>query len=377
MSNLKILHLSDGTIDDLRIIKAASTGKKAGYTVYFSGEKPKSKFSTDIFEDVNWIKIPNRARVSELIHGFNFWPFYPYPSHAESLQKQIKSTIEMIRPDIIHAHNIFVAYHSLSFGIPIVLDDHELYSVEIMAKNQNANAKKKIISKIKKRLWKKWEQIIGKQYPIITVSKKISEHHKKYCKNVFLVPNFPLKDSIQMAKFNEATKSNLTSVYLGNDPNDGSNPIRDIRSLHEIFYSSNIGNLKRIGVSSPNDSKIQSYGFVPMKEAYQIMQNHCHIGLLPWRPFWFHEYCCPNKVYEYAHNGLWLITTDDLYQVVDDFGENCDKFDSYEKLTSLLDYYYQHPEELNKKRHQILDFAKKNLIWENNEKRILDAYKIA
>ena len=195
---------------------------------------------------------------------------------------------------------------------------------------------------IKSRLWKKWEQIIGVKYPIITVSKKISEHHRKYCKNVYEVPNYPEKDSIKIKNFNEATKNNLCSVYLGQDSVKNKNPIRNIRGLHDMFYSGkNLGKLKRIGISSPNDSKIQSCGFVPMHEAYEIMQKNCHIGLLPWRPFWFHEYCCPNKVYEYAHNGLWLITVEDLTQVVDDFGKNCDKFSTYKELSSLLEYYNQ------------------------------------
>jgi len=151
MTNLKILHLSDGIVEDFRILRSALTGKKAGYKIFFCGERPKGDFSNDIFDDVSWINISNRARVSELLFPAlnEFWPFYPYPKHALFLQKQVKSAIEKIRPDIIHAHNIFVAYHALPFGIPLVLDDHELYSVAIKAKNQNANLKKKTYFKIK------------------------------------------------------------------------------------------------------------------------------------------------------------------------------------------------------------------------------------
>ena len=114
-----------------------------------------------------------------------------------------------------------------------------------------------------------------------------------------------------------------------------------------------------------------------MHEAYEIMQKNCHIGLLPWHPFWFHEYCSPNKVYEYAHNGLWLITVEDLTEVVDDFGKNCDKFSTYKELSLLLEYYNQNSEDLNKKRYEILNFAKDNLIWEKNANKILEAYKKA
>lgn len=377
MANLKILHLTDGSIDDFRIINAALTGKKSDHRVYFCGEKPRTNFTTNIFEDVQWIKISNRARVSErLLSGIDqFWPFYPYPKHALSLQKQIKQCVEKIKPDIIHAHNIFVAYHSLNLKIPLVLDDHELYSVEIKANSKNFSWKRKFTANLKEGLWKKWEQKIGEKHPIIAVSKTIAQHHKKYCKNVFVVPNYPTKNSIEMKKFIESTKDNMCSVYLGTDSED-LNSIRNIRGLHEIFSSKkDVGFLKRIGVSSPNNSKIQSFGFIPMREAYKIMQKYCHVGLLPWHHHWFHQYCCPNKVYEYAHNGLWLITIDDLTPVIDDFGKHCDKFSSYDNLSSLLEFYNQNPDDLNKKRRDILNFAKDNLIWEKNEDKILDAYK--
>ena len=377
MANLKILHLTDGGLDDQRIINAASTGKKSGFEVFFCGKRPQTNFTTNIFKDIQWLKISNRARVSELLLPVinQVWPLYPYPKHAFFLQKQIKSCAEKIKPDIIHAHNIFVAYHALNLGIPLVLDDHELYSVEIRAISQNSSWKKKSIAKIKEGLWKKWEIKIGEKHPIITVSKPIADHHKKYCKNVFVVPNYPRKDSIKMKIFNKATNGKLCSVYLGTDSEDA-NSIRNIRGLHEIFSSEkNVGCLKRIGVSSPNNSKIQSFGFIPMRETYKIMQTYCHIGILPWRHHWFHEYCCPNKVYEYAHNGLWLITIDDLTPVIDDFGKYCDKFDSYENLSSLLEFYNQNPDDLNKKRRAVLNFAKNNLVWEKNDDNILDAYK--
>jgi len=372
--------LTDGGLDDSRIIKSALTGKKSGFEVSFCGQKPRTSFTTNIFKDTEWIKVSNRARVSELFLPIinQIWPFYPYPKHALSFQKQIKRSAEKIKPDIIHAHNIFVAYHSMNLGIPLVLDDHELYSIETKAKKENSNQKKKSVSQFKEKLWKKWEEKIGEKYPIITVSNLIAQHHKKYCKNVFVVPNYPTRDSIELKNIKEVKKSNLCSVYIGTDSVENIDPIRNIRGLHDIFLSEkDVGHLNRIGVSSPNNSKIQSFGFIPMKEAYQIMQKNCHIGLLPWQHHWFHEYCSPNKVYEYALCGLWLITINDLKSVIDDFGPHCDTFGDYKELVSLLRHYNNHPDEINKKRNLSLDYAKSHLIWEKNEQKILDAYKLA
>ncbi len=51
---LKILHVSDGGVNDPRIIKAALTGKKNGYNTYFCGTR--SKVTSDIFTDIQWIR---------------------------------------------------------------------------------------------------------------------------------------------------------------------------------------------------------------------------------------------------------------------------------------------------------------------------------
>jgi len=39
MPSLKVLHLTDGGLDDSRVISAALTGKKSDYKVFFCGEK--------------------------------------------------------------------------------------------------------------------------------------------------------------------------------------------------------------------------------------------------------------------------------------------------------------------------------------------------
>ncbi|MDE1766235.1 MAG: glycosyltransferase [Thaumarchaeota archaeon] len=380
MKSLKILHINDGDLDDSRVINAAKTGKKAGYEEYFCGENLGQTFNTDVFTKLTWIKIPDRARIAKsLFRGIDrFWKWYPYPEHALSLERQLKNVVEEIKPDIIHAHNIFVAYPASKFGIPMVLDDHELYSLHIKAQNEKANLRKKLITKVKENLWADWEQKIGEKYPIITVSTQIANHHKKYCNNVYVVPNYPTENAIRFDSYQESVKENLRSAYLGRDSDQNFSMVRNITGLHQLFSTKeNIGTLLRIGVSQPNTSRIKSVGTLRMDEAYEVLNRDAHIGLLPWQKHWFHEYCNPNKVYEYAHCGLWLIVIDDLKPVIDDFGIHCDKFSNYDDLADLLAYYNDNPSELNRKRSLSLEHAQNNMVWEKSEQKILEAYKKA
>lgn len=380
LTKLKVLHINDSGLDSPRIVNAAMTGKKAGYEVYFCGASYSSSPQSDIFAGQRQITFTNKARLGRPVASFlNHWPWYPYPSEALRVSRQLSDVVDQIRPDLIHAHNIFAGHYASSFGIPMVLDDHELYSVETKAQYDKAKAPNTLIkSKIKVGRWEKYEKNLGERHPIITVSEKIADHHRQYCKRVFVVPNYPLQDAIKIKNFSKATKTNMQSVYLGRDSIKNPTSFRDISHLHNIFSGNReVGNLARIGVKMPPASKITCFGLIHMQEAYSIMQRQCHIGLVPWRRHWFHEYCVPNKVYEYAHCGLWVITIDDIIPVIKDFGSLCDTFGNYSELSDLLEYYNNQPDELNEKRLLSLKHARKNLIWEKLEHRILEAYRIA
>jgi hypothetical protein len=109
---------------------------------------------------------------------------------------------------------------------------------------------------------------------------------------------------------------------------------------------------------------------------YGELSRH-HIGLLPWRSHWFHRYCNPNKTYEYAHSGLFVMMTDDFADVISLLGGNCATFKSYEEMAEKLAYFKDHTDELDGLRQKSLDFARKNLLWEKYEHNITEAYKLA
>ncbi len=92
---LKILHLSDDRLPDWRIEKSAITALKVGHDVVFAGRNSKT-YHTNTFSGKYEIEWTERSR-----RGF---PFYWH-----SVKKQVGKVIREVRPDIVHAHNIFSA----------------------------------------------------------------------------------------------------------------------------------------------------------------------------------------------------------------------------------------------------------------------------
>lgn len=375
---LKVLHLHDSDLDDPRIINAAVTGQRAEYEPYFCGVMSGDTLVDGVFKGYKWIKFSDLARVaSRFIPGIeHIWRRYPYPRSHIYLERQIKSVIDDIRPDIIHAHNIFAAHYASLFDVPVVFDDHECYSKFAKAKHEyDTTLRGRAISKLKQTRWSKWEREVSEHSPVITVSPGIAEYYKTLASDVFVVPNYPMSTDIVLDQLRySADNPTLNSVYLGTDSTFNPSTIRNISGLHETFDTCT-GRLLRIGVKSPNTSFIRSFGNIPMSDAYSYMQDAGHIGLIPWKQHWFHPLCSPNKSYEYAHCGLHLIITDDLTFVIDEFRGLCDIIHNYDELHERLAYYNSHRDELDSKRLATLNYAKKHFIWETQESKILEAYK--
>ncbi len=105
------------------------------------------------------------------------------------------------------------------------------------------------------------------------------------------------------------------------------------------------------------------------------MSKHS-IGLVPFKKHWSHPYLNPNKAYEYAHVGLYVMCTRSLTTILETLKNNCSTFEDYETLMSQLEYFKNNPDVLYNKRREIFEFAQANLIWERNEKDIFRAYQI-
>ena len=379
---MKVLHLSDMHLPDWRIEKSAFTDLNRGHEVVFAGMK--SNYTGNVFSKVFQIHWTPRARRAV--------PFYWH-----SVKKQLEGVIKETRPDVIHAHNIFSAKMVSEFGIPFVYDDHEFWPIyvkrqsEVSKQSQHRVQRsssawpRAMVRKILReflasraiKLWTRWEREIVSSHPTITVSEQIAAELRTnyHAKNVFVVPNFPMYSEVKDFEKPRFLDS-LSSVYAGVEAKGEITPAhRKIDGFVSTFLEKDIGNLVIIGWDNNSSSnKVRYMGFLPRQAMFQEMFSHS-IGLIPFRRHWSHVYISPNKAYEYPHAGLLVLTTSGFEPVKEILKEHCIVFDDYVEMASKLSYFKENLDEVYNKRLKIFDYARKNLIWENNESNIIEAYK--
>ena len=382
---MKILHLSTEGLPDWRIEKSALTALNKGHEVVFAGSKSPFIYNRNTFSKIYEVIWTAKAR-------------YGFPYYWHMVKKQIYQIIKEVLPDIVHAHNIFSAKMMLEFDIPFVYDDHEFWSRhsqlllemdklnEIQAEKVSLNetirgvrrrVKRKIINRHVNRLWAKWERELVSSVPTITVSNEIANKLRVIgnSNKIFVVHNFPMKFEVG-GLGNPRQHDQLSSVYAGSDGhNKKKYPSRNIDGLTDIFTNNNVGDLTIIGWNGEFSEKIKYTGFLDRNDMYEVMSNNS-IGLIPFKKHWSHEYINPNKAYEYAHAGLLVMCTNSFKEIKSVLKEHCVTFDDYDEMKEELLYFKNNMDELYYKRINLFEYARNNLIWELNEKQILEAYKI-
>jgi hypothetical protein len=374
---LRILHLSDDRLPDWRVEKSAISGLNHGYEVFFGG--PKESISTkQTFNKISEINWTGRSR-----RGI---PFYWH-----SVKKQVKRVLREVRPDIVHAHNIFSAKMISEFDYHFVYDDHESWSEfpKILAeadwdmlKPLTGGMLRRLARNYLRRravyLWTNWQKEMVSSRPTITVSDKIAEDLKitGNTDRVFVVPNFPMKFEVKDFERPHIHRK-LSSVYAGREAQGDIKQVnRDIDGLTHMFAQHDIGSLIIVGnEGKPFSEKIRYAGFLPRRDMFNEMLKHS-VGLIPFKKHWSHAFISPNKAYDYAHAGLFVMCTSSIIPVRQTLRENCAVFEDYDDLASQLEYFRDNLDELYKKRLKIFEFARNNLIWEKYENNIFRAYQL-
>ncbi|MDR4513035.1 MAG: glycosyltransferase [Nitrososphaeraceae archaeon] len=378
---MKILHFSELGLPDWRIEKSAITGSKFGHSVYFAGLFSPN-YRSDVFKKIFRLNWTWQSKLQ-------------LPYYYDLLKKQTKNILDELSPDIIHAHNIFAAKISSEFDYPIVYDGHEYWSayvknqreiipkIDAIATNTNIlsfprniirNGFKKILRSRSEYLWMKWERDLVSKYPSITVSNNIANELKKYGKKVVVIPNFPSKEEI--IKFPEPFyHQRLSSVYAGIESPSFILPHRNLNGLIDLFNNNDLGYLVMIGIEGKSTNKINFKGYLQRSIMYDEMMNNS-IGLIPLKRHWSHIYISPNKAFEYAHSGLFVLATSLFTSIKEHLGNNCIMYEDNAELSNNLNYFKTNLEELYQRRIAIFNYARENLLWENYENKILDIYKV-
>ena len=320
------------------------------------------------------------------------------PFYWRSVKKQLAKIIREARPDIMHAHNIFSAKLMSEFDVPFVYDDHEYWPLQARLLKEIGNLsaldkteaiqpffelpkriRRNFINNYAIRLWTKWESEVISTHPTITVSSRIAEEMMKTTvgntDKIFVVPNYPLRSEVGNIG-RPLPHARLSCTYAGGDAgNKEKYPHLNREGLPELFSTHHMGDLTIIGSEGPSSQNVSYTGYLKRDSMYVEMSKHS-IGLIPFKKHWSHQYLSPNKAYEYAHAGLYVMCTSSLTTIRDTLKDNCSTFDDYETLVPQLEYFKFNPEVLYDKRVRIFEFAQANLIWEKNEQHIIRAYQM-
>ncbi|MGC2571301.1 MAG: hypothetical protein WA364_07290 [Candidatus Nitrosopolaris sp.] len=383
---MRILHFANKSLPYWRIEKAAISALNRGYETFFVGDDSVN-YDNKIFSKIYKINWTAKARLGVS----TYW---------HHLKKEVAKVIKEVKPDIVHAHNIFSAKMISEFGLPFVYDDHEYWSqfskiisetdklswkgrpttnlVKAFAIGLPVKVRRMLINRRAISLWTKWEKEVVSSTPTISVSDKIVEDLKTIgnSEKVFIVPNFPMKFETEKFEMPERYPS-LSSVYAGSDGlNKQRIPNRNIDGITDVYINNNIGQLTIIGWEGRSSSdKITYSGLLSRQPMFLEMMKHS-IGLIPFKKHWSHAFVSPNKAYEYAHAGLFVMCTSSLRPIKETLRDNCMTFEDYNDLASQLEYFMDNMEELYAKRITAFEFARNNLIWENYEKNIFEAYQL-
>ena len=225
-------------------------------------------------------------------------------------------------------------------------------------------------------MWIEWELDIVSKLPTLVPSESIREELSDISKNIFVLPNFPLKSEVEL--INEPKNhERLASVYAGTPVYKGyQTPIKNIDGFIELFNENAIGELNVIGWKSEDSEFVKYHGFLDRVEMITEMSKSS-FGFIPWKKHPFHPYCSPNKAYEYAHAGLIIFSTNSIRPIFDELQENIVGFDDYEAMVEKIKDLMVSPHNIYNRRLKTSRFARNNLLWEKYEKNIFEAYKQA
>ncbi|WEU39786.1 MAG: glycosyltransferase [Candidatus Odinarchaeum yellowstonii] len=342
---MKILHLSHTGLEyDSRIQKAMNTCLKNGLECSFY--------------DLGYSNSLNNLVISG--HLPFFW---------NKIRDKVDKLMSKIKPDIIHAHDIYAAEICRELKVPFIFDSHENWLDPPKHPYKNP-----ILRYIKHRGLNKFSELckeIITETPTLTVNETILELYKKYSKHVYLLPNYITLEESNNINF-KAKKEGVTYVYVGNDyPNRAY--FRNIDRLVKLFLTGKYGKLTLITNKNP---KLNEYVTVQKFMEHRELLNYLTqftVGLLYYEPCTDHHYFLANKFSEYAHAGLCILYVKSLTNVariLGDLGIAVGAEDLEETLKDLRD----RREYLEDKGEKIRRFAVKNLIWELYEDNILKAY---
>lgn len=263
----------------------------------------------------------------------------------------------------------------------VIYDSHENVRLTILNRTWISDKIRKPLSKY----FDKFEKYIGKKLDlVITVLDEIAEEFVVKGINTAVIKNFQLDTGETKLDIMEDETINI--VYAG-----GISEIRGSLELVNSFkYIKNKNiRLDLIGSFSSNevedvirkaingDSRITYRGVVSYDEAQAILKKS-DIGVVTYKPGPNHDFCLPNKIFEYMSVGVPIIATKIEYWY-DNFKDyNCisfiNKVDEVE-IAEAIEYLVNNKDIAKTMGSMGYKAFKENFTWQSQEEKLLNEYK--
>ncbi len=328
---MRILHLSQTGLPDLRIEKTAFTMSQEGHELIFLGGRPFKWQNLNAFTRCLYVPQGNTLEVSL----------------SPSVKRKWLRTIDRVAPDVIHAHNVWVARYLLDTEYSVIYDDHEYWSKQILS-HRMPNLIGNATYMVPKLLVPQWEHRLLEKYPTLTTTENAAREHQKISRWVGVTRNMPLKRQVEKLESNQDRKG---LIYTGSDfEQKHFLPYRDMTGLRDIL----------------------DFDIVTGMTHHEMMKELMHymIGLTPWLPHPWHPYSDANRNYEYLHAGLQIVVNSILKSSFKD-DKYVHAFRDYTDIVSVIQSIQD--EDPEKIRHHAI----KSYIWENQIGIIKEAYRQA
>lgn len=374
--------VNDTPLPDARVEREIMTLINMGFKVSYIGPFKYTTLIKDHFiENIIRISWSREARLK-------IEPYYSW------LKRRVSRILRRLKPDIILAENIFAGMIVHELGYPMVLDDHEIYSLETKSYYlPSLNPIKYFITKYKICLFKSVEKTIAEKHPVIVVTENSKNYyinvHGASHSNVFVIKNYPSIVEIRNIKFNKLSNQKIRFVYIGSSVGlylkiphkDLSLTFKVLDELYRVYKNRKKFEVIFIGKSINNErAYIKTTGYLKHSEMFKFT-SQAHYGLASWKPSWFHKYCNPNKPYIYAHSAALPVITETLDSIIKDMRGYSIIVKSREFLTnlkntiiSLLDL---DEDTMNKQRLRLFEYSRKNLLWEKQSSKLVNSIKRA
>lgn len=318
------------------------------------------------------------------------------PSLSRTIKK-VRHMLNNIKSDVVIAINPIAGYIADRIGVPLVIDNHEYFYMEVKYQPLFGTA---TMHPLRKPIYtlgtlrRKWiyrvkliEAELALKHPMIFTNHYIKQDFKKRFNvdgsNLFVLKNYPSKLEVEGIG-NIIVGDKITFGYIGFDlPTQLS--YRDLSATVEVLCDFTKLYDFKVLVAGVNHNYLcfQGVGWLDMHELYKLFTS-IDFGLVTWTPHPIHVFFNPNKPYQYAIVGSVPIVTGTLKSVVEDLPKDAiviraEDRDTFKKeLKMMLEKLLTlDVEERRNLREKIMEYARRKLIWENQENILLESIKKA